>query len=86
MPVLTITPRLSDASDKIINAINDLRRAKEQIETVNAIIQNMTDAQVLEQTGFSGTGTQLRGTFQGLEDALNDQSVINATEMLNWIY
>ncbi len=84
MAVFNITQGASNASGLIINAVNRLRQAKAEVEMANAVIQNMTDQQITDQTGFTGTGAQLKATLAGVEAALNDTDVENFTELLNW--
>ena len=84
MAYFTIDPSASNASSLIINAVNRLRQAKKEIEAVEALVPNMSDQEILNDIGFSGSGTQLRDTLSGAVTAVNAVDVTNLVESLNW--
>jgi hypothetical protein len=84
MAYFKVNSGASHASQLIINAVNRLRHAKLEMEAAEALVSNMSDQEILDDVGFSGTGTQLKTTLAGAVTALNSSDVTNLVESLNW--
>lgn len=84
MAYFKVNSGASNASHLIINAVNRLRQAKLEMEAAEALVSNMSDQEILDDVGFSGTGTQLKSTLAGAVTALNSTDVTNLVESLNW--
>lgn len=84
MAYFKIVSGKSHAVDLLINAVNRLRLAKEELETAEALIANMDNDAIVADIAFTGTGDQLRDTLSGSVVAMNSASMTNLLETLNW--
>lgn len=84
MSYFKLDPSRSNVSVLTVNAINRLRLAKQELESAEALLANMSDQEIFDDVGFTGTGAQLQATMSSAVASLNDVAIVNLLESLNW--